>query len=70
MTQTVSGKSVVGRPRGVRLCIARTTQLEHATPRQRKSAVSDPKPRSRLLTATKLMTRVVTRQKIFFSSGL
>ncbi len=69
-TRTVSGKSVVGRRRGARPRIARTPGLDLAMPKQRKSAVTEPRPCPRSLTPPKLPPRVVTQQKIFFPSRL
>ena len=64
-TQTVSGKSVVGRRRDARPRIARTTRLDRAMLKQRKIAVSEPRLCPRSLSAPKLAPRVVTRQKFF-----
>src|SRR5580698_6527035 len=69
-TQTVSGKSAVGRRRGARPRIARTTRLDLAMPRRRGSADDEPRSHPSLLKTRNLRPRVVTRQKIFFSSNL
>ena len=68
--RTVSGRSVVGRRGGAKLCIARTPRLDLAMPRQRWSAVDEPRSRPRPLRTWTLRPRMVTRQKIFFSSSL
>ena len=67
-TQTVSGKSVVGRRRDARPRIARMARLDLAMPRRNGSAVDEPRPRPRSLTAPKLLPCVVTQQKLFFPS--
>jgi hypothetical protein len=64
-TRTVSGKSVVGRRRGARPCIARTPRLDFAMPRRRGSAVDEPRSLPKPLRTWTLRPRVVTRQKFF-----
>ena len=64
--QSVSGKSAVGKRRGVKPSIARMMKPEHAMPSQRKRAVGAPKPRPRSLTAPRLVRHVVTQLKVFF----
>ena len=68
--QIASSKSVVGRQRDAKPRIARTTRFDLAMPKQRKSAVSEPRLCPRSLTVPKLAPRVVTQQKIFSPSNL
>ena len=65
-TQTVSGKSVVGRRRGARPRIARTLRLNPATPKQRRSAASEPRLRPRPL-RTWILRRAWSRSRKIFS---
>ena len=69
-TQTVSRKSVVGRRCGAGPRIARTPRLDPAMLRRRGSGDDEPRSRQSPLTTQILRLRVVTRQKIFFSSNL
>ena len=65
-TQTVSGKSVVGRRRGARPRIARTKRLDLAMPRRRGSAAAEPRSRPSPLRAW-ILRRAWSRGRKFFS---
>jgi hypothetical protein len=67
-TRSACSKSDAGSRLVARPNVAKTARSKPSTPRRRRSAVSEPRPRPRLLRTRTLRSRVVTQQKVFFPS--